>query len=541
MKYRFTIIILAIMALAGCKKDNLASIPEGAIRLTTENHQGTKTSVSGTSIQWVGGDEVKLAGIPYTVAVNDTIAYVENFARPSTQYFFNYYPASLTASETFVTVPSLYESSFVGGRQILKQPLVARTPRNSETIRFLYVTSSVQVLIKNTTGTDLIVDRVEVSSATQQLCGPCGISFDGSYNLTVTPKTSGIADNERKVSVVLTGDTLVVTSGGNPVEVQVPILPVGEGNLTVSVYARFQGAQPGFGYTFSRALPNPAIARNELMTARVLFNASSPTMGPYYSVSEDTKVIFAQGNLQYHATGKLWRFAIHQYDRIGAPNSNISSTYSDWIDLFGYGTSGNTAQPYETSTSNQSTYPYPQGNIAGTSSDWGVRNPITNGGNQPNLWRTLTISEWTYLLNTRSASTVSGVANARYAIACVNGQNGLILFPDLYSHQVNVDLSSYINQPNVENWNTLVSISLSDWTVMESAGVAFLPAAGYREGTEVGRVDLEGNYWSSTFESGTARRVMFGNSNNSDFSNINGVQPHVGYSVRLARNVSVGN
>ena len=29
--------------------------------------------------------------------------------------------------------------------------------------------------------------------------------------------------------------------------------------------------------------------------------------------------------------------------------------------------------------------------------DWGVYNAISNGGNTPNKWRTLTVSEWQYL------------------------------------------------------------------------------------------------------------------------------------------------
>lgn len=550
MKYRFTILILAIMALAGCRKDNLASIPEGSILLTTENHlgaNGAKTSVQDVSIQWVQGDRVNLAGQPYDVVFNETSAYVENFARPASGDFFSYYPAGLTATEASVTVPSLYVSSYVGGRQILKQPLVAKDPYNSEHIEFLYVTSSVQVLIKNTTGTDLIVDRVEVSSATQQLCGPCGISFDNSYGLTVTPKTSSITDGEKKVTVVFEGAPLVVTSGGAPVEVQVPILPVGEGidDLTISVYTHhLPGSLPCSGYTFSRALPNPAIARNELMTARVLFNSSSHPTGLYFSVSETTKVIFSMANLQYHAHDNLWRFAEHQYDIIGAPNSNISSTYNDWIDLFGYGTSlYNSINPYMTSETSSD---YPNVTISETHYDWGVRNPISNGGNQPNLWRTLTSPEWYYLLHERgennkpAASTVDGVPKARFAKARVNNQNGLIIFPDQYANPSGIDLSGCINKIDIA-WNAVAVIPLSEWSKMESAGAAFLPAAGYRAGTTPYEVDSEGDYWSSSVVAGGHRRVMFNNSNTGDASFVNGTAAHYGYSVRLARNVGVGN
>ena len=78
-----------------------------------------------------------------------------------------------------------------------------------------------------------------------------------------------------------------------------------------------------------------------------------------FSISETKQVWFSQGNLQYQASTDIWRFAEHQWDFVGGThyingqvygnvyengikcdNSLISSTYSGWIDLFGWGTSG---------------------------------------------------------------------------------------------------------------------------------------------------------------------------------------------------------
>jgi hypothetical protein len=74
-----------------------------------------------------------------------------------------------------------------------------------------------------------------------------------------------------------------------------------------------------------------------------------------FSVSENTQVYFSQGNLQYQASTNTWRFAENQYNYIGNPNTNVSSTYNGWIDLFGWGTSGyhNSSDPYNTNY-----YPY---------------------------------------------------------------------------------------------------------------------------------------------------------------------------------------
>ncbi|MEE0860739.1 MAG: hypothetical protein UIC49_04690, partial [Paludibacteraceae bacterium] len=60
---------------------------------------------------------------------------------------------------------------------------------------------------------------------------------------------------------------------------------------------------------------------------------------PYFSVSETQKVTFSPGNLQYHPANNEWRFAENQTDYIGDANSNCSSTYNGWLDLFGWSTS----------------------------------------------------------------------------------------------------------------------------------------------------------------------------------------------------------
>ena len=89
-----------------------------------------------------------------------------------------------------------------------------------------------------------------------------------------------------------------------------------------------------------------------------------------FSVSETKKVYFSQGNLQYQASTNTWRFATNQYDCIGKEgNEKKSSTYSGWVDLFGWGTSGYTIKPYTKDGVSGS------GNsIAGTKNDWGVYN-----------------------------------------------------------------------------------------------------------------------------------------------------------------------
>ena len=224
-----------------------------------------------------------------------------------------------------------------------------------------------------------------------------------------------------------------------------------------------------------------------------------------FTVASGRTVKFSRGNLQYQASSGIWRFAEHQYDFIGADNINISETYSGWIDLFGWGTSGWNSgalryQPWTTYTSSSGYYPGGSytNDLTGSyaNADWGVYNAISNGGNQAGMWRTLTRYEWDYLLNSRAASTINITSNARYAKAVVNGVNGLVLFPDNFTMPSGMSYPSGINTSSASfNSNTYTE---SQWSQMECAGCIFLPAAGSRSGTSVNDVGTGGNYWSST-------------------------------------------
>ena len=113
----------------------------------------------------------------------------------------------------------------------------------------------------------------------------------------------------------------------------------------------------------------------------------------YFSVSDTKKVFFSKGNLQYYlGTAYDWRFAPEQYMVCGEDNKN-RETDDNWIDLFGYGTSGVSYSSGDLYPSNLSLnagdyYPFA---IEGTDYDWGVyitkRNKLsldaTTSGGEP--------------------------------------------------------------------------------------------------------------------------------------------------------------
>ena len=261
---------------------------------------------------------------------------------------------------------------------------------------------------------------------------------------------------------------------------------------------------------------------------------SEGALSGVFSVRADKQVRFSKGNLQYQASSNTWRFAEKQTDLIGEANANISETYSGWIDLFAWGTSGYDHgavcyQPWSINQDNRFYFAY--GNVNNALSngngqaDWGY-NAISNGGNQTGLWRTLSDGEWGHLIDYRE--TPSGI---RFAEACVNGVNGLLLFPDDW------DASIYtINEPNHFSTDvfTVNTISASDWTnILEAAGVVFLPAEGMRLGTSVEYVSGAGTYWNSTTYNNYAEAFMYVPSEGGITDNA--INRFIGASVRLVQ------
>ena len=222
-----------------------------------------------------------------------------------------------------------------------------------------------------------------------------------------------------------------------------------------------------------------------------------------FSVASGTQVYFSQGNLQYQASTNTWRFAEHQYDFIGDAAGNTTAsgrdTQSDWIDLFGWATSGNSAsgtayQPWTNSAVHSEYGPaITSGDWTYANSDWGI-NPISNGGNTASSWRTLSQAEWHYLLFEREGN--------RFAYASLNiGGNyiyGLIILPDDWNTSyyalgsINETNHSYdSNQITAENWTNS----------LEAHGAVFLPITGSRNVDQIYGIDGEnsyGLYWSST-------------------------------------------
>ena len=233
-----------------------------------------------------------------------------------------------------------------------------------------------------------------------------------------------------------------------------------------------------------------------------------PPVKYVFSVSPAKQVQFSKGNLQYQPITGTWRFAENQYDYKGESNVSISEVYSGWIDLFGWATSGWDCgnvyfMPYDKDFVDNDDIglgygplPVPDCDLVGENAncDWGVYCAISNGGNKPGMWRTLSADEWSYIVNGRDN------AESLYGVACIEGTNGLVLLPDNWTLPEGCTFSIGLGvNDNPASYARKNSFTADQWQALEKNGAVFLPAGGTRiEYAQMDFVNDIGGYWSTT-------------------------------------------
>jgi len=507
---------------------------------TLPETNGDKAFLNNYEVLWATGDKLSVNGEELTsYNIDGTNANFEGttHAMPSSDQtsdiYWAVYPSSLAGTYNG-SIPADFQTNSLTvtlpatqNVNATKNPLgeynymtgYVSVPAASEKITFQMrnLCAVLKIHLKPQTGTILTnprVSRLEFSSTNNKLAGKFTVSNDP-VNPTVTPVT-GQTTNKITVNLTDGNNNYIDITNGVVVYVLIPHI---SGNLTMRVFNTDRQ------YT-ERSVSSTTLNRNYVYTNTISIN-NFPKNNGAVSVSPTLKVIFSMGNLQWTSTGThntanepnvtgTWRFAPHQWDIVGADNHNVSPTYTGWIDLFGWATSGyhnvNDAsnanyQPYSTSVASVDVHLNMYGygpsesqtdvNLVGTSAnyDWGVYNdivnPYTNSTDPAGTWRLLTNQECQYFMSTRS--TTSGI---RYAKAQVNGINGLIIPPDEW------DATTYtLNHTN--DLNALYTnniISSTDWKILEDGGCVFLPTAGYRAGTTYHASDNENghHYWTST-------------------------------------------
>lgn len=488
----FSFLLLAVLFTA-CEKDD-DTLPKDRILLTTEKHLSPeKTSVSGTTVQWVNGDEIEFYvgnnwSEDLSVVVNeDHNAYVD-LSKNKEGDIRAYYPSSIITSNgktdaPTVIIPSRYNSTYSGGRQVLALPMVGRAESGATAVEFKHLTAALMVKLKNDTLSPLTLDSIVVSSRQYLLSGTMGLNFNEENYGAVAQETS----DSNAVTVRFSGFTI---GTGSIETVQIPIRPIGASNLRIQVYAHCQGAAISsegvpavpttVTYHYDNTKPVAALGRNVMMTAGIALSAGGHTStdtvdNALFSVSSTKKVYFSEGNLWYH--NSAYSFHTPQYKCNGASQSDSDK------DLFPWATA-----------------------VATTVDGWNI----------------LSAEEWRYLINDRPGN--------RFVKACVNNVNGLIIFSDTYRHPIDQKLKNVNAKESSYSAN---EFTIGQWQSMEAAGAIFLPAAGCHNGTSVVSFGGEGDYWSSTEEENDkAKRLEF---QSDEVTTDNGIIGSYGCSVRLVK------
>lgn len=572
-------VMAATAVLTSCKKDN--DTVSFRATISTYQNNGKVYIDNNRYANWIDGDKVLINGATYTVGVegsgNNRIASINGVAVATSDQdgYYAIYP-----SECALTTPTsgfpqillpqvqLYRSTTIDGQtvQIVEAPMAAYCSADREQAGLDF--TNLCSLLKVELDEPMEVGYITVSSSNTPLWGKATIS--GTNNPVLgSPERATLYSNDNTVTLDCTalglhhegsGASSGVTSAGPFYIVLPPATNVAD--LTVSIYV-FTGSNSNENrrtitkYTKS-ATSSITIESNKIygigdglddFEEENVPDVPFPKLGSgEFSVagtgigttnySSTKKVRFALGNLQYNAATNTWRIAENQWDHLGTANRNIGEQYTGWIDLFGYGTSGYTYMPWRATSGNDAYNLYAQGNITNTNHDWGV-NPISNGGNQPEKWRTLTQAELYHLFNDRGGRVrVGGLLFPNYVSVAeqlhhtgvsVHGVSGMIVLPDNFPWN-----TAPYNEDDY--WDNITN---DKWTDLEGRGAVFFPVTGRRTGTSVSGSNTDGYYWTSTcntsYNTRTPYALYFGSSGETTDQSWNN---YYGHAVRLVRDVN---
>lgn len=396
-----------------------------------------------------------------------------------------------SASSVTFKLPSSYSYADVGGADAdaAKTPvlMVAAKEAGSTSLSFKQVASLVRFRVTNCQAGVLHFTFTSYVTGTAELTSV----VPGSTEITAA-NLSGT----KSMTVAVTGVPAV--AGGGFIYITLPV-PVGTDPMNVQVVNR------GATSVSSVTLSGTAAALERAGGRKRGVTLGTP-ITPEFSISATQKVSFAPGNLQatYDASTETWTwdFAANQYDYIGNASGNTTIitevkestepfaklSASGTVDIFGWSTA-NTYFGIASSTFHE-TY------TTEAFADWGN---LVIGSQAPGYWRTMTASEWDYLLNSRNCSTIGQTENARYLKANkVSGVvQGLIVFPDDFAW--NETMGAVPTSFNSPGAYITQEFTPAQWASLEAAGAVFLPCSGYKyKSQNVNSGGDRGNYWSSS-------------------------------------------
>ena len=500
--HRTILSLLAVALLfAGCEKDGVRRLP---VRLQPFSSGAKVYLDANIAPVWNDGDQININGNAETVDVPNATVVVTT----SDATLYACYPASAVNSYAGgrfdLTLPTVQHYSVDdSGHQCLTAPMAAT---GSDRLDFYNLCALVRVQVP----AGMTVKYIDLATT-----DAASLSGRGQVTFTGATPTFAFADGQTHPYVRLDCGN-GVSRTDNQFYVTVPAVSGKRFMITLCVVSG--------GHTYRRTVTQrsaASLAVSQYGPALLSFNLASmeditPPAGALpevFSLGASTQVYFSSGNLQYRGWPASWRLAPTQYSTIGAANSNIGESYTGWIDLFGWGTTGQSGCPSpwaKYTTNNEYVLRSNSSYNMDATYDWGIR--IGTG------WRTPARSEWEYLINTRA-----GAADKK-AAAIVDGIRGLLLLPDYWV--LPADCTFTTSDTN--------RYTIAQWEQMERHGALFFPATGCRIGDFVDLYNQKGWYWASDGYSAdwaNSLRVL-----DDGVAKTGGINRCRGSSVRLVKN-----
>ena len=439
----------AILLAASCQKQNVPELKsEGKTFTAVINQELTKTTITSEyKVNWEAGDRIDINnGSIFTATPDASDATRASFTKvsgsdPDGEYGYTaVYPASIIVnSEPTLPATQIYaEGKF-------NAPMCAMS--DTESLEFKNFCGVLCFALK---GTDKV--RSIAVTANEQLCGPfefidatafCFTGEHQGYTVTLDCGTEGIQLNEATATnFYIYLPPCVYTKGMK---------------MTVTNTD---------GVKFEKSTTKSAkIDRSNIYT----FNWT-PTFAPVlpdgalpgvFSISDTKKVYFSKGNLYYD--GSDFYFETNQDD--------YPTTWS--ASHVGHFYWSKTAEEAVKEVFNWEQN-FSTDDIFFTNATETTAKPDFTVNGMAGKYRTLSMEEWEYLLNSRTVNGGTGAGQA-FSYITYNKKLGFVLYPDNYTGSV-----------------------LSGTVETLPQGVVFLPNAGGRGYSNVEWFNTEGNYWSSS-------------------------------------------
>lgn len=287
-------------------------------------------------------------------------------------------------------------------------------------------------LVFNTLDAGVTLKSIKISDATKSMSGP--FTVDGSGKAVI--QTSGTPQ----------GITLDLGSGtelGQSAKYFNISLPAGKYDEVTLVFTATDGRKCTMTSSTFPVIEKNAVYRITLAGKHFTKPLPSGALPGVFSVSANTKVHFAKGNLYYDSSTKKFALEANQYDYPTSWEANHVGHF--------FWSKDSAVAVKDTYFDNAKG----DNDVLFTNKDANTPNPDFTVAEVKGSYRTLSKDEWEYLFNTRP-----GAGDKFKSIVVVNGNNCLAIAPDGWSGEI---------QDTYEN---------SSWAAAEEEGLVCIPLAG---------------------------------------------------------------